>query len=61
MTNINNTTNPIGPANPTAPDITTPGTQPDVGPRPRRYEPEPDHCPGQRVRTVRRVRRIIEP
>jgi len=60
MTNMN-TTNPVGPANPSAPDITTPGVQPDIGPKPTRYIPDPDHCPGQRVRTIRRVRRVIEP
>ena len=37
---------------------TSPGPQPDPA---RRYAPDPDHCPGQRSRTVRRVRRVIEP
>lgn len=37
-----------------------PDTKPYVEPV-RRYQPDPDHCPGQRVRTVRRVRRVIEP
>ena len=40
-------------------------TDPTIAPRPNpepmpRYEPDPDHCPGQRVRTIRRVRRTIE-
>lgn len=30
-----------------------PSTQPV-----RRYNPEPDHCPGQWVRTIRRIRRV---
>lgn len=33
-----------------------PTTQPE-----RRYDPDRDHCPAQRVRTTRRIRRIIEP
>lgn len=37
--------------------ITTPQVMPDSVPR---YAPDPDHCPTQRVRTVRRVRRVIE-
>jgi hypothetical protein len=35
---------------------TAPTTQPE-----RRYDPDHDHCPGQRVRTTRRIRRVIEP
>jgi hypothetical protein len=26
-----------------------------------RYKPDPDHCPNQRVRQVRKIRRVIEP
>ncbi len=37
-----------------------PATKPFTAPE-RRYQPDPDHCPSQRVRTVRRVRRVIEP
>jgi len=38
--------------------VTTPRPRPEPA---RRYQPDPDHCPSQRVRTVRRVRRVIEP
>lgn len=44
----------------TTPTRTTPTTTPRPEPV-RRYEPDPDHCPGQRVRTVRRTRRTIFP
>ena len=27
----------------------------------RRYQPDPDHCPSQRIRTTRRIRRVVEP
>ena len=37
-----------------------PDTKPFAEPV-RRYQPDPDHCPGQRVRTVLRVRRMIVP
>ena len=42
------------------PTRTTPLTRPGPDPE-RRYAPDPDHCPGQRVRTTRRIRRVIEP
>lgn len=35
--------------------VTSPQTEPV-----RRYQPDPDHCPSQRLRTVRRIRRVIE-
>lgn len=43
-----------------APTRTIPTTRPETQPE-RRYSPSPDHCPNQRVRTVRRIRRLIEP
>ncbi len=42
---------------PKAPPKTTP--TPTVEPV-RRYSPTPDHCPSQIVRTVRRIKRVIE-
>lgn len=54
----------VNPAAPITAPTTTPTIAPSPTPRPepaRRYVPDPDHCPGQRVRTVRRVRRVIEP
>lgn len=42
------------------PTRTTPRTTPNPTPE-RRYRPDPDHCPSQRVRTVRRIRRVLEP
>lgn len=39
------------------PTRTAPATLPDVSPR---YDPDRDHCPAQRTRTVRRIRRTIE-
>lgn len=42
----------------------SPVVAPETAPRPdpeRRYEPDPDHCPDQRVRTTRRVRRVFDP
>ena len=48
--------------NPETPTRADPITTPRPHPEPvRRYQPDPDHCPGQRYRTVRRVRRIIDP
>jgi len=47
-------------SNITTPTRTIPRTEPRIEPE-RRYTPDPDHCPGQRVRTVRRIRRVIEP
>ncbi len=46
----------------TAPTRTEPTTAPVTAPdpEPKRYAP-PDHCPTQRVRTVRRIRRVIDP
>lgn len=45
----------------TAPTRTEPQVAPQVVPYPgTRFQPDPDMCPGQRVRTVRRVRRVIE-
>ena len=42
----------------TLPDTkTTPTVVPEVEPE-KRYDPEPDHCPGQTVRTVRRIREV---
>lgn len=35
--------------------VRTPETQPQ-----RRYNPGIEHCPGQRVRTVRRIRRVLD-
>ncbi len=64
MTNVYNVTspgNPVNPVAPGAPDVTIPGIGPQIEPRPTRYIPDPDHCPGQRVRTVRRIRRVLEP
>ena len=49
---MNNTTRPI----------TIPKVSPSITPNPiRRYAPDPNHCPQQRVRTTRRIRRVIEP
>jgi len=47
----------------TTPDTkTTPSIAPAVVPETEpHYAPDPDHCPQQRVRTVRRIRRIVEP
>ena len=41
----------------TTPTKVDPIIAPDVAPE-RRYDPEPDHCPGQWKRTTRRVREI---
>lgn len=47
------------------PDVKTPTrVSPVTSPGPdteERYIPDLDHCPGQRYRTVRRIRRVIEP
>lgn len=47
----------VAPERTTTHPAVAPATQPE---RERRYAPNPDHCPQQRVRTVRRVRRVIE-
>lgn len=39
--------------------VITPAIAPAVEPVPR-YRPSPDHCPGQQVRTIRKVRKVIE-
>lgn len=45
----------------TTPTRTTPKTTPQVEPKPqRRYHPD-WHCPGQKERTARTVRRILAP
>ena len=45
----------------TAPSRTTPKTTPLVEPKPqRRYHPD-WHCPSQKERTTRTVRRILAP
>ena len=38
-------------------NVPTPSRQPKEDPT-KRYSPEPDHCPAQWTRTVRRVRDI---
>ncbi len=38
---------------------TAPGIVPD--PKPTRYSPSPDHYPSQITRTVRRIRRVVDP
>lgn len=59
---MNLTTTRAATSDPTAPTRIAPATTPRTQPEPvRRYRPDPDHCPGQRVRTVRRIRRVIEP
>lgn len=45
----------------TTPTRTTPTTTPQVTPAPERYNPGTTHCPSQRNRTVRRVRRFLTP
>ena len=48
--------------NNTTETTTIPRISPNVIPTPsRRYAPDPNHCPQQRVRTTRRIRRVIEP
>lgn len=40
---------------------TTPRTTPATTPKPeRRYHPD-DHCPAQKERTTRKIRRFVEP
>lgn len=44
------------------PTRTVPRTTPTPRPEPLpRYAPDPDHCPSQRVRTTRKIRRVVEP
>lgn len=47
-----------------SPTITPTRVIPTTEPSPEkspRYAPDPDHCPSQRVRTVRRIRRTLNP